>query len=68
MHINTLEIKRILKRINDSKKTIAKERDKLRIISNELDTLLDSFNYGIDSIENGCDEIKQGLDSLSEFV
>lgn len=68
MKINIVEIKKILKQINDSKNIIVKERDKLRAIFDELDALLDSFNQGIDNIENGRNEIEQGLDDLSEYI
>ena len=58
----------VLATIETAKQNIAKERDKLRKIYDELDALLESFNTGIDNIENGKREIEIGIDELSQYV
>ncbi len=57
----TTKLKDVVAKIEASKKVIAKERDKIEKLQNEVQDLLDSFNEGIVDIQNG-------LDSLSEFI
>lgn len=63
-----LEIDKVLAKIEKSKSIIAKERDKLRNIYSDLETVLDSFDRGVEGLENGKREIVNAIDSLSEFV
>lgn len=62
------KLKMILAQIETSKKLIASERDKLRNIYEELETLLDSFDRGVEDIEGGLRQIEGGIEALSEQV
>jgi septation ring formation regulator EzrA len=66
--MDTKKVKSVLKKIDNSKKIVAAERDKLRELYNELEELLESFDEGVESIENGKREIENGIDSLSKYV
>jgi len=61
-------VNKILKRIEESKIIISRERDKLRDIHSELTDLLESFDEGIEQIEYGRYEIEKGIDALSQYV
>lgn len=60
------EIKDILAQIEICKHIIGTERDKLRVIYDELDSLLDTLDRGIQDLEDGKGLIESGLDTLSE--
>ena len=61
--MNTKELKAVLSKIEK-----AKERDVLRELYDDLESLLDSFDRGIEAIENGKLEIENGIDAISEVV
>lgn len=61
-------IKSLLSKIEISKNKVAKERDLIRELHSELETLLESWDSGIENIEFGSREILNGIDSLSELV
>jgi len=68
-HIKSVkELKKLLATIDKHKKIIADNRDKLREIYDDLETIIESFNNGIDGLENGKIEISAALDSLSEHI
>lgn len=62
------KLKYILKKIDESKARIAKERDSLREIFGELESELESFDRGIECLESGKREIEDGIDAISETV
>ena len=55
------KIKKNLAQIIKSKNIIAKERDKLRAVMEELESLECELDNGIANIEAGIDEISQSL-------
>jgi len=61
-------IKSLLSKIEISKNKVAKERDLIRDLHSELESLLESWDIGIENIEFGSREILNGIDSLSELV
>ena len=61
MKIDKNRIKVLLGAIKKSKKIIAKERDTLRGIHDELGELLSDIDEGVDYLERGIDEISQIL-------
>jgi archaellum component FlaC len=63
-----MDLKKIITEIENHKKQIAKHRNALRDIMDDLETDLESFDYGIDCLEDGIEEIKQAIDSISEVV
>lgn len=62
------ELDDVLRLIEKKKDAIAKERDDLREIFNEVAYLLDRFDAGIEGLESGKREIENGIDSISEVV
>ena len=66
--MNTKELKAVLSKIEKAKEKISKERDVLRELYGDLESLLDSFDRGIEAIENGKLEIENGIDAISEVV
>lgn len=66
--MNIRELKLVLTKIEKSKAKVAKERDIIRGLCGELETILESFDRGIDSLENGKLEIEDGIQALSEWV
>lgn len=62
------ELKDVIEKINIKKNIIAKERDELWNLQEELSNLLDSFDRGIEGLENGAIEIEDAIDSISEVV
>ena len=56
--------KKLLTSIDVSKNKIAKERDKLRVICNELFDCIDSLDSGLTDLELGEEYISDGLDKL----
>jgi len=55
-------------KIEEKKKLIAKERDELNELADELEGLLESFNIGIESLEDAIAELKNGIEHISEVV
>ena len=62
------KLRAVLTKIEKSKNVIAKERDKLREIYDELEMLLESFDEGIESLNIGKHEMQRALDAISQFV
>lgn len=58
----------LLKKISRSHKIIAKERDKLRQIHDDLGDLLDSIDSAQESFARGVSEIEDGLDQISQHL
>ena len=63
-----ISISDLLEKIETSKNKIAEERDKLRIIYDELEDILDSFDRGIEGLYHGKRDIEDAIDALSEVV
>lgn len=68
MQTKIAHIKEVLAKIETCKTIIAKERDKLRGINDDLVDLMDSLDRGVHGLESGKREIEDGLDSLSEYL
>ena len=62
------EIRLILEQIKISREIISKERDKLRDILVDLESVIESFDDGMDNINIGVEHIENGLDDLSTTV
>jgi len=58
----------LILKIDEHKNRIAKERDAIRVIADELSDLLESLDTGVEALECGSIEIKNGIDSISELV
>ena len=59
--MTTKDIKKLIAQVKKSKNIIAKERDKLRNLIEEVEELSDNLDQGISEIENGIDTISQTL-------
>jgi len=66
MKIN--ELNEAIEKLEESKRTIAIERDKMRSIYDEIGDILCSFDTGIDGLEDGIIEIRTAIDAISEVV
>ena len=62
------EIKELMDRVEQHKKAIAKERDELRELYDELGDLLETFHCGIEGLDEGIREICNAVDKISETV
>ena len=58
----------IIKKIEIKKKAIAKHRDELRELYEDIGDLLASFDTGIDSLDEGILNINNAIDAISEVV
>lgn len=63
-----MNIDKVLSIIEESKKIIATERDKLRDIYDTLEDCLESFDKGIEGLDRGKLEIESAIDAISEVV
>jgi predicted nucleic acid-binding Zn-ribbon protein len=63
-----LEIKSLLKKIEESKNVISYHRDKLRDIFSDLEDVIESCDSGIEGIEDGMRTIESGIDDLSQYL
>jgi exonuclease VII small subunit len=61
-------LEKLLQQIEESKKIIALERDSLRDILSELESIVDSLERGTENIDSGMREIKDGIDAISEYL
>lgn len=61
-------IKSLLRQIEARKNAIAKERDKLRELYDEIGELLEPFNDGIMLLETGKRDIEDAIDTISQVV
>ena len=66
--MDTKKLLKLVSQIDKHKARIAKERDAVRVISDELNDLLESFDTGIEALESGAREITDGVDNLSQLV
>jgi len=62
------KVKKLFAQIEKSKSIIAKERDKLRDIHDDLDILLSDLSEGDEYIKTGLRYISDGLDRFSETL
>lgn len=62
------ELKKIQKQIESSKKIMAKERDKLRELIEELEDIKYRFAEGNTSLEIASGEIEIAIEMFSEIV
>jgi len=62
------EMKILIKKIETKKTAIAKERDRLRELYDEIGDLLESFDAGIIGLDDGIIAICNAIDSISEVV
>ena len=58
----------LLKKISKAHKIIAKERDKLREIHDDLGDVLDTIDSAQESFARGVSEIESGLDEISQYL
>ena len=58
----------LLKKISTSHKVIAKERDKLQHIYNELEDVLYSLDTAQECFSRGVSEIESGLQEISKHL
>jgi archaellum component FlaC len=66
--MDTIKLKDFIKEVELRKNNIARERDKLRDIYDEIKDLLNSFDAGIEGLEVGIFEILNAIDTISEVV
>ena len=66
MEINELKV--IMVEIEKSKTIIAKERDKLRLIYDELEGYIGCFDDGINELEDSLIDIGMAIDNISMVV
>jgi hypothetical protein len=66
--MNTKKLKACIALIEKSKVIVAKERDKLRDLMDELESLLEPFDEASSSLDFGISEINSAIDKLSEQV
>jgi predicted nucleic acid-binding Zn-ribbon protein len=59
-------IRNVLNKIEKVKIKIGVERDKLRNIYDDLESLLESIDGGVEGLDAGRLEIERAIDSLSE--
>lgn len=62
------ELKKVIAYIETRKKRIAKSRDEIRVVYDDIGGLLESFDCGIDGLDMGIREITDAIDSISEVV
>ena len=62
------ELKKIIVKIEHHKAKIAKERNLLREILEDLEDCIESFNEGIEGLADGLVSIENAIDSISEYV
>jgi hypothetical protein len=62
------ELKEIISTIEKKKAIIAKERDELRKLHDDLGDLLGSFDCGIEDLNEGIRCIVDAIESISEVV
>lgn len=58
----------LIAKIDEQKAIIAKARDILRDIYDDLEAALESFDRGVEGLDGGCREIEHAIDSLSETI
>ena len=58
----------ICDQIEKSKMIIAAERDRLRNLLSDLESILDSVNDTMEMFDDGLEDIRTGLDRLSEYL
>ena len=61
-------IKDMMTKIKKSKAIIAKERDKLRELYYDLETVLESVDEGLDSLDNAMRDFDDAVDKFSECL
>jgi len=61
-------VEQITKRIKESKERVARERDKIRLLHDDLGDLLETYDRGIEELEEGLRNFKSGVEVLSEFI
>ena len=66
--MKTKELKNLVSKIEEKKKIIAKERDELRNIHDNMIDLLESFDRGVEGLDNGILELINAIDTISEVV
>lgn len=62
------ELKDIVKKIEEHKSQIAKHRDELREIYDNLVDCLEAFDCGVDDLDEGISIICNAIDNISEVV
>lgn len=62
------ELKNIMKKIEEKKIIIAKNRDEIRELYDEIGDCLESFDTGIQGLDDGILDICNAIDSISEVV
>lgn len=61
-------LKEVIADIEAKKMVIAKKRDEIREIYDDLASILESFDVGVEGLDNGIREIIHAIDSISEVV
>jgi ABC-type transporter Mla subunit MlaD len=62
------QVTRLLATIQAKTVKVAKLRDELRAIHEDLEGIIDSLNTGVADIEDGARQIESGIDTLSQYV
>ena len=62
------ELKGIISKIEEAKAEIAKSRDEIRVICDDLTQFLDSVDSGKRYLEDAIDDLNIALDYISERV
>ena len=62
------QVRGLLKKIAQSQKKIAAERDRLREIYDDLGSVLDSIDLAQQSFAQGMAELEDGLDTISQYL
>lgn len=62
------EIERVLSPLREQIKKMAHERDVLRNMLDEFESVAESWDRGVDDLESGLLDLQRGLDSCSEML
>jgi hypothetical protein len=54
--------------IEAQKEIIAEERDKLRDMVSDVESILESLDRGVDGIDEGVRALQSAVDSMSEYI
>ena len=66
--MTTTQMKRLIDRVGREKVKIAKARDNLREMYDELSNLVECFDAGEEGIDNAIRELTDAVDRISEVV
>lgn len=58
----------IVAEIEKAKESIGKERDRLRELCDELESLVDVLDDGMISFDTAIEELKSGIETVSQYT